>query len=50
MVHLDNKGFPTFTLTLYRYDGENCLTCIDGEPVAFVSRSQSVDLSKPSVL
>lgn len=43
-VHLDNEDFPTFTLTLYRYDGTNCLATVDGEPVAFVSRSQTVDL------
>ena len=43
-LHLENENFPTFTLTLYRYDGENCIACLDGEPVAFVSRSQTVDL------
>ena len=43
-LHLDNEDFPTFTLALYRYDGENCLATVDGEPVAFVSRSQTVDL------
>lgn len=43
-LHLDNEDFPTFTLTLYRYDGENCIAAVDGEPVAFVSRSQTVDL------
>lgn len=43
-VHLDNENFPTFTLTLYRYDGTNCIAVVDGEPVAFVSRSQTVDL------
>ncbi len=43
-VHLDNAAFPTFTLTISRYDGENCLAAVDGEPVAFVSRSQTVDL------
>ena len=43
-VHLDNEDFPTFTLTLYRYDGESCIACVDGEPVAFVSRAQTVDL------
>ena len=43
-VHLDNEDFPSFTLTLYRYDGETCLAAIDGEPAAFVPRSQTVDL------
>ena len=43
-VHLDKEDFPTFTLTLYRYDGENCLAAVDGEPAALVSRAQTVDL------
>lgn len=43
-VHLDNAEFPTFTVTLYRYDGTNCIAVVDGTPVAFVSRSQTVNL------
>ena len=44
VIHLDNEDFPTFTLTLYRYDGENCLAAVDGDPAALVSRAQTVDL------
>ena len=43
-VHLDNEDFPTFTLTLYRLDGTNCIAEVDGKAVALVSRSQTVDL------
>ena len=43
-LHLDNEDFSTFTLTLYRYDGESCIACVDGEPIAFVSRDKAVDL------
>ena len=43
-LHLNNEDFPAFTLTLYRCDGETCIAEVDGEPVAFVSRSQTVDL------
>ena len=43
-VHLDNEDFPTFTLTLYRYDGTNCIAAVDGKTVAFVPRSQTVYL------
>lgn len=43
-VYLDNADFPSFTLTLYRYDGENCNAAVDGKAAAFVSRSQTVDL------
>ena len=39
-----NEDSQTFTLALYRCNGESCLACVDGEPVAFVSRSQTVDL------
>lgn len=45
-VHLDNESFPTFTLTLYRYDAESCLAAVDGEPTAFVPRSQMLDLAE----
>lgn len=43
-LHLDNEDFPAFTLTLFRCDGETCIAEVDGEPVAFVCRSQTVDL------
>ena len=43
-VHLDNEDFPTFTLTLYRLDGTNCIAEVDGKAVALVSRSKTVDL------
>ena len=43
-VHLDNEDFPTFTLTLYRCDGTNCIASVDGKPTALVSRSQTVNL------
>ena len=43
-VHLDNEDFPTFTMTLFRYDGTNCLAAVDGKTAAFVPRSQTVDL------
>lgn len=43
-VHLDNEDFPTFTLTLSRLDGTNCIVAVDGKTVATVPRSQTVDL------
>ena len=43
-VHLDNEDFPEFTLTLYRYDGTNCIAEVDGSPVAFVARDKTVAL------
>ena len=43
-VHLDNEDFPEFTLTIYRYDGTNCLAEVDGKSVAFVSRDNTVAL------
>ena len=45
-LHLDNENFPTFTLTLCRYDGEACVAAVDGAPIAFVSRSQAVELTE----
>jgi hypothetical protein len=43
-VHLALDGDPTVQITLYRYDGSDCLAVIDGEPAALVARSQVVDL------
>lgn len=43
-IHLDNAYFPTFVLSIYRYDGTNCIAEVDGVPTAFVSRSQTVNL------
>ena len=45
-VHLDNKGFPTFTLTLYRLNSTSCIAAVDGKTAALVSRSQTVDLTE----
>lgn len=38
------SSFPTFTLTLYRHNGSTCLASVDGSPVAYVQRTQAVDL------
>lgn len=43
-LHLDNEDFPTFTLTLYRHNGSTCLASVDGSPIAYVQRTQAVDL------
>lgn len=45
-VHLDNDAFPQLTVTLYQYDGDNCLVQLDGETVGFVARSLVVDLTE----
>lgn len=45
-MHLDNKGFPTFTLTLYRLNGTSCIAAVDGKTVALVSGSQTIDLTE----
>ena len=43
-LHLNWDGDPVVQISLYRYDGTNCLMVEDGSPVAFVSRSLVVDL------
>lgn len=43
-VYLENDNYPQVSITLYRYDGEHCLACLDGEPVSLVSRSDVVEL------
>ena len=43
-AHLDNEDSPAFVLTLYRYDGKNCIAAVDGKIIASVPRSQTVAL------
>lgn len=43
-LHLEDEDFPTFTLTLCRFDGSNCTATVDGKPIALVSRVQTVNL------
>ena len=44
VVYLDNENFPAVEIGLYRYDGNECLAVVDGEPVSFVQRSEVVDV------
>ena len=44
VVYLDNENFPEVEIELYRYDADECLAVVDGEPVSFVQRSAVVDL------
>lgn len=43
-VYLENDNYPEVNITLYCYDGEFCLACVDGEPVSLVTRSSAIDL------
>ena len=43
-VTLDNENVQEIQIQLYRYDGEQCLAVVDGEPVSLVPRSSVVDL------
>lgn len=45
-VHLDNDAYPTLTVTVYQYDGDNCLVQLDGTTLGLVSRSLVVDLTE----
>ena len=43
-LHLEREGSPTVQIALYRFDGENCLATLDGEPLCLVERSAAVAL------
>lgn len=45
-VHLDNDAYPTLTVTIYQYDGDNCLVQLDGTTLGLVSRSLVVDMTE----
>lgn len=43
-IYLDNENQPEVQIELFRYDGNNCLAVVDGEPTALVERNAVVDL------
>ena len=43
-LHIDSENQPETEIELYRYDGNNCLAVVDGEPVSLIKRSYVVDL------
>ena len=43
-VYLENENYPEITVSLYRYDGSECIAVVDGASFARVSRSDVVDL------
>ena len=43
-LHLGNEGHPEVMISLYRYNGSSCLAAIDGKSVAYVLRSEVVEL------
>ena len=43
-LYLDKDNDPEIHVTLYRYDGSDCLASVDGETVSLVKRSRVVDL------
>lgn len=43
-LHLDSEDYPEVAITLYRHDGTQCLTAVDGKSVAYIPRSEAVEL------
>lgn len=43
-VTLNLENNPVISVSLYRYDADNCLAVIDGTPTSLVSRSDVIDL------
>ena len=43
-LHLEDPNHPELEITLYRYDGSDCLAEVDGESFALIPRSEAVDL------
>ena len=43
-LQIDNENQPEVRIELYRYDGNNCLAVVDGNPLLLVNRSYAVDL------
>ena len=49
-LQIDNENQPEVRIELYRYDGNNCLAVVDGNPLSLVNRSYAVDLDRKSVV
>lgn len=43
-LRLDNEDYPEVAITLYRHDGTRCLAVVDGSSVAYIPRSEAVEL------
>ena len=43
-LHLDNEDQTDVTISLYRYDGIQCLAAVDGKSTAYVLRNEAVEL------
>ena len=43
-ISLENESFPQIELTLYRYDGADCLAQVNGATVSLIPRAQVVNL------
>ena len=43
-LHPDNEDYPEVAITLYRHDGTQCLAAVDGKSVAYIPRSEAVEL------
>lgn len=43
-LQIDSENQPEAEIEIYRYDGNDCLAVVDGEPVALINRSYVVDL------
>ena len=45
-VFLDNEYYPELAVTLYRFDGENCVASLNGTQVGLISRSDVISLKE----
>lgn len=43
-LHLDNEDYPEITITLFRHGGIQYLATVNGKIVAYISRSEAVEL------
>ena len=43
-LHLDNEDYPEITITLFRHDGIQYPETVNGKIVAYISRSEAVEL------
>ena len=43
-LYLNNDLYPEYTISIYRYDSNQCFVVLNGEAFGYISRSEIVDL------
>ena len=46
VVTSKDESLPQVEINIYRYDGENCIVCVDNEPLGYLMRTKMISLKE----